>query len=256
MTVGVKPTRRRPSRLVARLKATYACPNSKQPPRLTSRFGIVMPWDLWIEMAHASFRGTCTRDASLLLPISTLHSSGSTTATWDRCPPPTSNRTLGRGPHSGESSVGSKPTTTPRAPLTKERVTSTFLRSMTWLPTLSSREVAAWQLFSRDRMKLSSPLSTAAKVRVRVPLGSLASSSTLTRSTSLFRLKSLVPTTAAAFDEDDDDGREARALSDWRCTALRRAMVFSLGFPDRQSLRRRTNSSSRCLGKRVHWVNV
>ena len=61
---------------------------------------------------------------------------------------------------------------------------------------------------------------------------------------------------AASAAPDNDDGREARALSDWRCTALRRAMVFSLGFPDRQSLRRRTNSSSRCLGKRVHWVNV
>jgi hypothetical protein len=43
---------------VARLSATYACPTSKQPARSTSSCGIVMPCDLWIDIAHAHRRGT------------------------------------------------------------------------------------------------------------------------------------------------------------------------------------------------------
>ena len=55
-----------PERSVARDSATYPCPYSNIPLNDTSRYGIVIPWDLWMERAHASMRGNCWRDANTL----------------------------------------------------------------------------------------------------------------------------------------------------------------------------------------------
>ena len=64
---------------VARESATYACPKSKQLARSTSSESRVMPWLLWMEIAHASRRGSCVRCAACRPPLSMVHCSGTMT---------------------------------------------------------------------------------------------------------------------------------------------------------------------------------
>lgn len=40
------------ARLLARESATYACPGAKHLPNVAATLSRVIPWDLWIVMAH------------------------------------------------------------------------------------------------------------------------------------------------------------------------------------------------------------
>ena len=118
----------------------------------TLRLSVFHTWLLWIEMAHASLRGSCLREAIFPLPTLTLHLSG-TTVTSN----PDVNTTTGNPAsitHQNMRYLYNRDTktktsesrfffllplplvsnflTTPLAPFTRPRGTSMFFASITW----------------------------------------------------------------------------------------------------------------------------
>mmetsp|Transcript_41131 Transcript_41131/g.69943 ORF Transcript_41131/g.69943 Transcript_41131/m.69943 type:complete len:249 (+) Transcript_41131:511-1257(+) len=145
---------------------------------------MVMPWDLWMLIAHASFKGSCILVATTAPACSMVNSARSITLSSTR---PSGSRNSTRGSNSLDDDEPPQPPpaaenidddapppslpspsvcstnsfTVPLAPLHKPLSTSKFLSKITFAPTFNSSVCGEFPPLSSWSMKYFSPLSAA-----------------------------------------------------------------------------------------------